>query len=159
MISPKSWNQYSFSSCFLLSRRDDPKKSAQASPAPSHQSVASPAPPFHLKCGSASLDVIKATASPPPVPSLGQPSSQAQQWLLTTSTIKSTLLRSFKALLVQLPPVFIASLIPPRESDLLGPLMFHPGFVMLPGLCPGPAYPLGTAGMDGASGPQYLRGP
>lgn len=128
-------------------------------PAPSHQSVASPSPVPSQLWLSKSLDVIKATASPPPVLSQGQPSSQAHQWLLTTSTIKSTLLRSFKALLVQLPPVFIASLISPRESDLPGPLMFYPGFVMLPGLCPGLAYPMGTAGMDGASGPQYLRGP
>ena len=37
--------------------------------------------------------------------------------------------------------------------------MFYPDFVMLSGLWPGAAYPLGTAGMDGASGPQYLRGP
>lgn len=69
------------------------------------------------------MDVITATAIPmpfpPPVPPPNyQSSSPALQWLLTTSTIKSTLLPSFKALLVQLPPVFIASLAPfPQENQ------------------------------------------
>ena len=54
--------------------------------------------------------------------------------------------------------IYTATIDKTYEITISGDL-FYPGFVMLPSLCPGPAYPLGTAGMDGASGPQYLRGP